>query len=226
MLGYGLLAEPETVARHIRTLSENLPAAAAGLIGDQLQSVSEGAAGAKGLGLLASLGIALFGARSGARALMDGLNVAFHAGEGRDFLRANLVALAITLAGIIGLALVGSASAALAALSGPAGKIASFAFLVVSAAGGAGLMYRHAPNKPAPAWSAIWPGALTFALAWLGATAGFAWYAANFGNYNATYGSLGAVIVLITWFYASGFFLLFGAEVAALRDRRIRSQDA
>ena len=85
---------------------------------------------------------------------------------------------------------------------------------------GAGLLYRFAPNGPAPAWSAIWPGAMTFAVLWLIATAAFGFYAANFGSYNATYGALGAVLALITWFWATGFLLLFGAELTALRNRR------
>ena len=105
---------------------------------------------------------------------------------------------------------------------GPFGELASFIFLLFAASGAAALLYRHAPNNPSPTWSAIWPGAVLFASTWFLATAAFAYYAANFGSYNATYGSLGAVIVLITWFYASGFFLLLGAELAAVRNGRLR----
>ena len=77
------------------------------------------------------------------------------------------------------------------------------------------MLYRFAPNKPTPVWRVILPGALLFAGGWLGATAAFAFYAANFGSYNATYGSLGAVIVLMTWLFLSAFLLLFGAHFAA-----------
>ena len=62
---------------------------------------------------------------------------------------------------------------------------------------------------------------MTFAVLWLIATAAFGFYAANFGSYNATYGALGAVLALITWFWATGFLLLFGAELTALRNRRL-----
>ncbi len=217
ILGYGMFADPQTVAGHVRLLSENLPGAAAEIIGEQLRNVSEGADGAKGLGLLATVVIALFGARSGARALMTGLNIAFHAGEMRGFFRGNLLALAITAAGIVGLVLVGSASAAVAALAGPLGAAASFCFLALAATGGAALLYRYAPNRPSPEWHDIIPGAVLFAAGWLAATAGFAFYAANFGSYNATYGSLGAVVVLITWFYVSALMLLLGAEFAAVK---------
>lgn len=217
VLGYGIFADPETVAGHIRVLSENLPGAAAQIIGEQLRNVSEGADGTKGLGLLASLLIALFGARNGARALMTGLNIAFHASEMRGFMRGNLVALAITAAGIVVLVVVGSASAAIAAVTGPAGAAASFCLLALAATGGAALLYRYAPNRPSPEWRNIIPGAILFAAGWLAATAGFAFYAANFGSYNATYGSLGAVVVLITWFYVSALMLLLGAEFATVR---------
>lgn len=217
VLSYGIFADSETVAGHIRVLSENLPGAAAQIIGEQLRNVSEGADGTKGLGLLASLLIALFGARNGARALMTGLNIAFHASEMRGFMRGNLVALAITAAGIIGLVLVGSASAAVATVTGPAGAAASFCLLALAATGGAALLYRYAPNRPSPEWRNIIPGAILFAAGWLAATAGFAFYAANFGSYNATYGSLGAVVVLITWFYVSALMLLLGAEFATVR---------
>ncbi|SFO89316.1 YihY/virulence factor BrkB family protein [Qipengyuania nanhaisediminis] len=224
VLGYGLFADPETVAGHIATLSENLPASAAELIGDQLKNVSEGAAGAKGFGLLLSLAIALFGARNGARALMTGLNIALGAKEERGFVKGNLVALLITIAGVVGLAAAGGVITAIAAVSGPIGDIAGFATLLLVASGAAALLYRFAPNKPAPDWDVIWPGAILFAVTWIAATAAFAYYAANFGNYNATYGSLGAVIVLITWFYASGFFLLLGAELVAERAKGARTR--
>ena len=217
VLGYGLFADPETVAGHIEALSANLPAAAAEIIGDQLRNVSEGAAGAQGFGLLIALGIALWGARNGARALMTGLNIAFHAGETRGFVRGNLVALAITLGGIVGLVAIGAISTALAVIAGPIGALVSFLFLLLAATGGAAVLYRFAPNKPAPAWRRILPGALLFAGGWLAATAAFAFYAANFGSYNATYGSLGAVVVLITWFYVSALLLLLGAEYAAVK---------
>ena len=217
VLGYGIFADPATVADHIRALSANLPAAAAEIIGDQLRNVSEGAGSAKGFGLLFALGVALWGARNGARALMTGLNIAFHAGPSRGFLRGNLVALAITASGIIGLVVLGTLTTALAVIAGPAGAVASFLLLSLAATGGAALLYRFAPNTARPGWREILPGAILFAAGWLAATAAFAFYAANFGSYNATYGSLGAVVVLITWFYVSAMLLLLGAELAAVK---------
>ena len=217
VLGYGLFAAPQTVAGHIQALSANLPEAAAGIIGDQLRNVTEGDSGPKGFGLALALALALWGARNGARAVMTGLNIAFHAGEARGFVRGNLVALAITLCGIVGLVALGGLSTTLAVIAGPLGGVASFLLLFFAATGGAAGLYRFVPNKPSPAWRTILPGALLFAAGWLAATAGFAFYAANFSSYNATYGSLGAVVVLITWFYVTALLLLLGAELTAVK---------
>nr|WP_247710946.1 YihY/virulence factor BrkB family protein [Qipengyuania aestuarii] len=218
VLAYGVFADPQTVAEHIQLLSANLPAAAAEIIGEQLRNVSEGASGAKGLGLIASLAVAIFGARNAARALVTGLNIAFHAGETRGFIGGNLIALAVTAGGIAGLVITGAISAALALIAGPLGTLASFCFLAGSATVAAAVLYRFAPNQQATHWRAAFSGGVIFALGWIVATAGFAFYAANFGSYNATYGSLGAVVVLITWFYVTALMLLLGGEVAALKS--------
>ena len=219
VLGYGLFADPATVSDHIQGLSSSLPSSAADIITEQLRNVSQGADSAKGLGLLASLAVAIFGARNGARALMTGLNIAFHAGEQRGFVKGNLVALAITIAMIVGLVLLGGVTTALSVIGGLVGTVVSFVVLALAATGGAALLYRYAPNKPSPAWSVIVPGAILFAVGWIAATAGFAFYASNFGSYNATYGSLGAVVVLITWFYVSALVLLLGAELASVKAK-------
>ena len=218
VLAYGLFADAATVASHITLISAQLPPSAAELITDQLESVAQGSSGAQGAGLLVALAIALFGARNGARSLMTGLNIAFGVVGPRGFLGGNLMALAITAAGIAGLVLTAAASAALANIAGMFGSIASFLLLLGAAALAAGLLYRFAPH--APAWAAIGPGACFFAVTWLAATAAFGFYAANFGSYNATYGALGAVVALITWFWATGFLLLLGGELTALRNRR------
>ncbi len=218
VLGYGLFADPLTVSRHIAALATNLPVSAAEIIGEQLLRMSEDGDATKLLSLLAALAIALFGARNGARAVVTGLNVAFHADSARSFLRGNLIAIAITVGAVIGLAVMGGVVAAVSAIRGPAGGVIGFVVLFGFATLGAGLLYRIGPNKPGPAWQAIWPAAAFFAVLWIAATSGFGIYAANFTSYNATYGSLGGVIILITWFYLSAFFLLLGAEFAAVRN--------
>ena len=219
VLAYGLIADPDTVARHIQLLAQNLPQSASGVIVDQLERITSGEQSAKGAGLLVSLGVALFGARKGAGALLTGLNIAFHAEDDRGFVKSNLAALAITAGGILLLIAIGIASAALAGLPGFLGGLAGLLVTGGAACGAAALLYRYAPNAPAPLWPEVWPGAALFAASWLAASAAFAVYAANFGSYNATYGALGAVVALITWFWATGFLLLLGAEMVTMRTR-------
>ena len=222
VLTYGLVADAETVAGHAQALSQTLPSSAAQLVKDQLDSVIETRQGAKGLGLLFALALALFSARSGALAIITGMNIAFHAPGNRGMLRANLLALAITVGAVLALGIVAGASA----LSGMLreGFAGAASFLVVGVAGfaGASILYRIGPNRPSPEWEHIRRGAALFALGWMVASAAFGYYAANFGSYNATYGSLGAVIVLMTWLFLSAFLLLFGAHFAAAGAQEAR----
>lgn len=217
VLLYGIVATPETVARDIDALGRGLPPSAASLIGDQLQSVTEAKDNAKGLGLAVALAVALFGARNAARSIIGGLNVVFNVEEDRGFLKSNAIAIGVTLGAVFALALAGTAVSLAAALPGAAAPVASFGLMFLTGMLGAGFLYRVAPNRPDPPWSAVLPGAALFALVWVGATALFGSYVANFANYNATYGSLGAVVILLTWFYLSAFVLLLGGEFVQAR---------
>jgi membrane protein len=76
-------------------------------------------------------------------------------------------------------------------------------------------VYRFVPCRPGAEWRWITPGSVLATLVWLAATAGFGLYVANFGNYNATYGSLGAVIAFLTWLYLTAWIILLGAELNA-----------
>lgn len=219
VLLYGLVATPEVVARDVAALGRGLPESAASLIGDQLKSVTEANDDAKGLGLLVALAVALFGARNAARAVIGGLNVVFNAEEDRGFLKSNAIALAVTLGAVFALALAGTAVSLAAALPGAGAPIASFALMFFAGMLGAGFLYRVAPNRPDPPWGAVLPGAALFSFVWVGATALFGSYVANIASYNATYGSLGAVVILLTWFYLSAFLLMLGGEFVQARMR-------
>ena len=214
-LGYGLFADPETVAGHAQMLAGSLPSEAAKLITEQLESATQEATGTKGLGLLIALALALFSARGGATALITALNIAYDIREERSFLRKNVLALLMTVGAIIGLALVITTITLVNVIDGVLGQIAAFLVTFGFATMGAALLYRIAPHRDAPAFRYQLPGALFFAAAISLLTALFSFYVANFGNYNATYGSLGAVVVLLTWLYIAAYALLFGAELNA-----------
>jgi membrane protein len=77
------------------------------------------------------------------------------------------------------------------------------------------IIYRYGASRDAPQWRWITWGSALAALLWLGASALFSWYAANFGNFNETYGSLGAVVGFMTWLWISAIVVLLGAEIDA-----------
>ena len=223
VLSYGLVAEPKTVIANMQGLTSVMPADAAKLIGEQLMNVVKTSDGKKGLGLLIALGIALFGARNGATAIITALNVAYEEKEKRGFIALNLYALAITL-GAVAVAIV--ALVAIAALGHledmfpnlpgavvATGKAFTYLLLALVGAAGAATLYRYAPSRAMAKWVWLTPGSLLATALWLALTIGFGVYVANFGNYNATYGSLGAVVVLLTWLYLSSYILVMGGEL-------------
>ena len=223
VLTYGLFAEPETVVRHARALTAVLPGEAAALVGEQLLNVVQTSGGKKGFGLIAALALALWGARNAAGSIVTALNIAYEEEEKRGFLKVTLLALAMTVAAVLMAFLAGAATAVLAALhhllpsSGPLGlalwKVATYALLAAAAAAAAATLYRYGPSRDRAKWVWLTPGSLFFALVWLLLTLGFGFYVRNFGNYGATYGSLSAVVVMLTWLYLSAYVLLFGAEL-------------
>jgi len=222
VLTYGIFADPRTVVDTVNQLTAVMPADAARLIGEQLMGVVQGSDGKKGLGLLFALCVALFGARNGAGAIITALNIAYEEHEKRGLVVLNLTALAIT-AGAVLVALVAivavTALGALDELLGhqpvlvALGRILSYLLFLLAAAAGAATLYRFGPSRAQPRWQWITPGSFFTALGLLVLTLGFGFYVTSFGNYNATYGSLGAVVVLLTWFYLSSYVLLLGAEL-------------
>ena len=223
VLSYGLVADPKTVIHNMQGLTSVMPADAAKLVGEQLMNVVKTSGSKKGLGLLLALALAVFGARSAAGSIVTALNIAYEEKEKRSFIVVNLLALGITAAGVLVAVLAVVAIAALGHLeallpTAPLlvvllGKLLSYVALALAGAAGAATLYRYAPSRTNPRWIWLSPGSILAAMFWLALTLGFGIYVANFGNYNATYGSLGAVVVLLTWLYLSSYILLFGAEL-------------
>ena len=223
VLSYGLVAEPATVMKNIKQLTTVMPADAAKLVGDQLLNVVTTSGGKKGFGLLLALGLALFGARQGAGAVITALNIAYEEKEKRGFIKLNLLALAMTAASVlvailatVAIGALGHLESLFPALPGWAsvlGKVFSYVLLAAAAAAGAATLYRYGPSRDEAKWTWLTPGSALTAVLWLLLTIGFGVYVSKFGNYNATYGSLATVVVLLTWLYLSAYVLMFGAEV-------------
>ena len=225
VLIYGLVADTATVVANIRALFNVLPADAARVIGDQLATVVGTSEGKKGFGLVIALAIALYGGTKGAASIVTALNIAYEERETRGFIVLNLLAFGIT-GGAVVLALLAALSmAAFALLDGlipnapdivlTAIRLVSYVVLAALGVSAAACLYRFGPNRQKAKWAWLTPGSVAATAIWLAATVGFGLYVSRFGNYGATYGSLSAVIVLLTWLWLSGYVFLLGAELNA-----------
>ncbi len=87
------------------------------------------------------------------------------------------------------------------------------------------LLYYASPNAKLRSLRSILPGALLAVIVWLIASAAFAFYVANFGSYNKTYGTLGGIIVFLVWMWITNVAILLGAEVNAERERSVQLAD-
>lgn len=230
VLVYGLAAEPATVAEHIRKLFGVLPEDAAALISDQLRSMTESPDAAKGWSLVVAIALAIYGASKGSGAIVTALNIAYEVKESRGFIKSTLLSIAMTVGALVvlviaaaGISMIGYVEAFFPGFPGWAHKAFQILFWAVAvAAVGFGLAatYRYAPNRPDAPWVWISPGSALATLMWLAASLGFGFYVSQFGNYNATYGSLGGVVVFLTWLYLSAYIVLMGGEMNSELERQ------
>ena len=224
----GWLRVDNPAERVLGGLGDNLPPAIADAIRPELEHLFETAGNS--LVWTGAL-LALWAATGGTNALVKGIHRAYGVPEQRPFVLRYVIAIGLTLlaaAGVIAsfVTIVGGAtiSQEVAEQVGFGDQAwfliqilrwpAVFAALTIAVA----ILYRYAPSIVIP-WRWILAGASIFTLGWLVATAVLGWYAANIADYGATYGSLGAVIVLMLWFYVTSALLLIGAEITAALAR-------
>lgn len=230
VLIYGLVADRETVEASVRSLFAVLPADAAKLIGQQLTTVVGTSDGKKGFGLVAAVGLALYGGTKATGSMVTALNVAYEAREDRGFVRTTALNLAIVAGAVVlilsAVAVTGALAFLEALVPGAPGvvlglvRIAGYLVLALFTVTAVACLYRYGPARKGAKWTWLTPGSAAATILWLAGTAGFGWYAANFGNYGATYGSLSAVIVLLTWLWLSAYVFLLGAELNSELERQ------
>lgn len=220
---YGVIADPATVVSNVRAITTILPPDVATLIADQLIAAVQVAKQTKGVGVLVAILVALYGGTNGAGAIITALNIAYEEKEKRSLGRFYLVAALITVAAVIlavsalvattTLAFLGNltpgASPALVVMA----KLAGYLGLTLAAAAVAATLYRFAPSREKARWTWITPGSLFAATTWLLLTLLFSFWVTKITDYDATYGSLGTIIILLTWIYLSAYALIFGAEL-------------
>jgi membrane protein len=228
VLTYGLVADPIAIERHVNALSGVMPAEALKLLSDQLHTLISAPREGLGIGLVVSIVIAVWSAMNSTVALMTALTVAYEGREDRGFLHFYGLAVGLTvgvmLFGLAALLLIAGVPAAAATLPMPEFwrqllPLARWPMLALLALLGLGALYRVAPNREAPGWDFFRAGTIAASLLWLIGSAGFSFYVAHFGSYDRTYGSLGAVAILLVWLYASAYVVLGGAELNGELER-------
>lgn len=219
---YGLIIDPTTLEQHLNTIASVLPEGARDLIITRMHALIQTSDQALGWGLIVSLGVSLWAANRGTKALFEGINIAYNSEHTRNFILNNLITLLFTVGGLLfgGLTLVLLIGIPAAADSLPVSpiiiQVVKFAvwpilFLMIIVA--LGLAYKVAPVRRQPRAKWVTVGSLVAACIWIAVSLGFSFFVANFANYDKTYGSLAAVVVLMLWLFFSSFVVLLGAEI-------------
>jgi membrane protein len=221
---YGLVADASAIDRHLSLAVGLLPSDAVDILHEQLTRLTSSRTSALSFGFVFGLLFALWSANSGTKAVLDGLNVAYEEAEKRSFIRLNLISLVFTLGAFLVLTLaVGAVVVAPIALAhlGLGGvadtliRILRWPALLAFVITGLAILYRYGPSRREARWTWLSVGSVAAAVSWLVTSALFSWYIANFGSYDATYGSLGAAIGMMMWMWISMIVVLLGAQLNA-----------
>lgn len=230
VLTYGLIGDPQLVAENVRSLITVVPREAAKLIFDQLMAIVTTTKPAVGFGLLIALAFAVYGATRASSATIEALNIIYEEKESRSIFSFYRVSLGITFSAVL-VVVVGVLTASvigfLEALTSGWGPIAIFLTKAITwivagmfASLIFALIYRFGPHRRKARWRWRTAGSVTATILWLLATLGVSFYVSEFGNYNETYGSLGAVVVLQLWLYVSAYVVLLGAQLNQEAERQ------
>jgi len=228
---YGLVGDVETVQNQMQAIIEVVPREAAAVIEDQLMGVVTANAGVTGLALVIALGFAIYGGMRAANGLIGALNIINEEHETRGIISLTFRAAALTLAAIF-VALTGLISSGMFAwlqtqAGGLFGETAEFAIKcltwvasVLLGSAGFALIMRYGPDREPARWRWLAVGAMVATLLWIAVSFGFSFYVAYVSDYNATYGSLSAIVVFLMWLFLSAYGVLAGALLNAEIERQ------
>jgi membrane protein len=220
----GMVLDPITAEQQLSTLSGLLPPPAFGLIEDRVHQLVGQSSGNLSMHLAVSFLLTFWSSATGSKSVLSAVNVAYDVTEQRPFLRFQLIGLSMTLVAVvcailaIGVLLLLPAAIDFLGLARHGGglihaaglaMLIGFFFIAIS------LLYRFGPSRPAPPRPRITPGATLATVLWLIASELLSLYVSRIGTFGATYGSLGAAVGVMLWFYISAYAVLLGAELNA-----------
>lgn len=220
---YGLFADPATIGEHLQMAAGFVPGGGLEIIEEQVRRITAKPSGALGFGVVIGLATSLWSANQAMKAVVDALNVVYEEEERRGFFKRLFITMAFTLGGILFVLLAVAAVVVLPIVLEFVGlggmetllRLARWPLLLVAIALFLALIYRYGPSREEAKWRWVSWGSAVASLIWVAGSIGFSWYVQNFGNYNETYGSLGAVIGFMTWIWLSATVVLVGAELNA-----------
>jgi membrane protein len=228
---WGIFADPNVIAGYLEVAERFLPPEAGELIHDQVIGLITAPKAALQWTTVLSIGIALYSARAGVSALIQGLDVV-HRSTPRGWIRGYAVDFILTLA-LIGALFVALVTVVVVPIAlsyvqfdrfeAWLTKVLPFGAMFLLVVTCLSILYRFGPNVEGgfrSPWITV--GVLVAALAWAGVSIGFSVYLANFNSYNAIYGSIGAVIILMVWLYLSVWAVLLGGAINAELDERMQ----
>lgn len=221
---YGLFADPSIIQRDVHALSSILPPGVIDVVGDQMRRLTSRGPTTLGATFAGSLVFSLWSANSGIQSLFDALNIVYHEKEKRSYPKLYAVSLAFTLAGlafgivVIGLVAVLPVALSYVHLGADIAVLLSglrWPLMLVLIALAIAVVYRLGPSREKAQWRWVTWGSLLASVLWLGASMLFSWYTTSLASYDRTYGSLGAVIIFMTWVWITNIVVLLGAELDA-----------
>jgi len=228
----GLFGDPEKTTQTITDMVTQLgPQSAADTFAGPVESITTNR-GAAGILFFVGLGLSLWSASGYVGAFMRAANIVYETPEGRPFWKLRPLQLLVTLvmilllaAVLLGLVLTGPV---VSAVAGPLGvgstaqtvfNIAKWPIMLIAVILMFAVLFHAAPNVKLPGFKWVTPGAILALVVWIVVSVAFAFYVANFGSYDKTYGALGGVVILLMWMWLTNVALLLGMELNAERER-------
>ena len=229
---FGLVADPAEATRTITEIVNQVgPQSAAQTFAGPIESVTSSSGTSVTMAIVGTL-VALWSASSYVGAFIRTSNVIYETPEGRPFWKLRPLQLAITLATValavitvLGLIVSGPLAEAVGSAIGVSDaaveffEIAKWPVLLAFVMTIISILYYASPNVKVRGFRWVTPGSVLAVVVWLLASAGFAFYVANFASYDKTYGTLGGVIVLLVWMWITNLAILFGHQFNAERER-------
>jgi membrane protein len=234
----GLVGDPKSTTESLTEIVTEIgPASAAETFSGPIESIASNQSAA-GFAFIAGLAVALWSASGYVGAFMRASNIIYETPEGRPFWKLRPLQLAVTLVMVVLMAVLALAlvmtGPVVEAVAGPIGlgdtaisvwniakwpaMLAIFLFMVA-------LLYYASPNVKLRGFKWVTPGSLVAIVVWALASAAFAFYVANFGSYDKTYGILGGLVALLVWFWISNLAILFGHQLNAERERSFEIEE-